>query len=200
MSERVYPVVSHFHTIQGEGTWAGHAAYFIRLAGCDVGCTWCDTKESWSIEGHPVISTADICAAAVDSGAPIAVITGGEPTMHDLGSISAELRRAGLQTHLETSGAHPLSGEFDWVVLSPKKFKPPVDEAFLVTDELKVVVAHRSDFEWAEENRTRCRADVKLMLQPEWESPHMLRSIVDYVKRNPDWTISIQTHKYLNIP
>jgi 7-carboxy-7-deazaguanine synthase len=194
-----YPVVSHFDTVQGEGTWSGHAAYFIRLAGCDVGCPWCDTKESWAIGDHPVLSTKQLVLAVKTSVAKIVVITGGEPTMHDLRSLTSVLAAEGRKVHLETSGAYPLTGEFDWVTLSPKKYSPPVKSVFEDTHELKVVIAHKSDFDWAEEHRASCSHDVKLVLQPEWNSPHMLKSIVEYVKRNPDWTVSLQTHKYLNI-
>lgn len=194
-----YPVVSHFYTVQGEGVWSGHSAYFIRLAGCDVGCPWCDTKESWSTDGHPVISVAELMHAAHSSAAKIVVVTGGEPTMHDLAPLTTGLAEIGCLLHLETSGAYALSGSFDWVTLSPKKYKPPVQSIYESCDELKVVVVHKSDFDWAELHRARCREDVNLMLQPEWNSPHMIESIVDYVKQNPDWAISLQTHKYLNI-
>lgn len=200
MTTAKYPVVSHFHTIQGEGAWSGHPAYFIRLAGCDVGCPWCDTKESWSVDGHPVLSVESLVSAAAESNANTVVVTGGEPTMHNLDPLTESLSSVGCRIHLETSGAYRLTGSFDWVTLSPKKYKPPVDSVYPHASELKVVIAHNSDFDWAEQHRARCSEEVRLMLQPEWDSPHMIRPIVDYVKRNPAWTISLQTHKYLNIP
>lgn len=199
MTTATYPVVSHYHTIQGEGAWSGHAAYFIRLAGCDVGCPWCDTKESWVVEGHPVLTIEELSTAALASKTGLVVVTGGEPTMHDLAPLTRVLSSAGCRVHLETSGAYALSGRFDWVTLSPKKYKPPVDSVYGLTQELKVVVANKSDFDWAERHRVRCPENVRLMLQPEWNSPHMIKPIVDYVKNNPEWTISLQTHKYLNV-
>ena len=195
-----YPVVSHYLTLQGEGYWSGRASYFIRLAGCDVGCPWCDTKESWEIEGHPVVAVDDLATAAMESGVPTTVITGGEPTLHDLTPLTRALKDRGSEIQLETSGAYALTGNFDWVTLSPKKFKPPVDSIYEHANELKVVITNRSDFTWAEKHLRLCRTGVKPMLQPEWDSRHMLPEIVEYVKRNPDWTISLQTHKYLNIP
>lgn len=195
-----YPVVSHFLTVQGEGAWSGHAAYFIRLAGCDVGCPWCDTKESWLVDGHPVLTVAELTASARSAAAKIVVVTGGEPAMHDLTPLTTGLAVTGCKIHLETSGAYALTGSFDWVTMSPKKYMPPVQSVYAVTNELKVVVSHKSDFEWAESHRALCRDDATLMLQPEWDSPHMIKSIVEYVKQNPDWAISLQTHKYLNIP
>ena len=200
MTDKTYPVVSHFNTLQGEGHWSGHASYFIRLAGCDVGCTWCDTKESWSLEGHPNVGVAELVTAAKRAGARTVVVTGGEPTMHDLAPLTEALADVGCRIHLETSGAHALTGSFDWITLSPKKFKPPVPSAYDVVDELKIVVANLSDFEWAELHKRRCPSSIKAMLQPEWDSPHMLPAMVDYVKKHPEWTISLQTHKYLNIP
>jgi organic radical activating enzyme len=199
MTTASYPVVSHFHTIQGEGAWSGHAAYFIRLAGCDVGCPWCDTKESWTVEGHPVLTVEELRAAVLEAQTGLVVVTGGEPTMHDLAPLAKMVSSAGCRVHLETSGAYELSGRFDWVTLSPKKYKPPVDSIYTLADELKVVIANKSDFKWAESHRSCCADDVKFMLQPEWDSPHMIKPIVEYVKKNPDWTISLQTHKYLNV-
>lgn len=199
MATDSYPVVSHFYTVQGEGVWSGHAAYFVRLAGCDVGCPWCDTKESWQIDRHPIVSISTLTEAALRSGAEVVVVTGGEPAMHDLAPLTASLATAGCRCHLETSGAYALTGSFDWVTLSPKKYMPPDPSVYAATDELKVVVANKSDFDWAELHRARCPDEVRLMLQPEWNSPHMLKSIVEYVKLHPDWTISLQIHKYLNI-
>lgn len=197
---RALPVVDHYYTIQGEGSHAGRPAYFIRLAGCDVGCPWCDTKESWSVDAHPIVTLSELVGAAAAAGCGLAVVTGGEPTMHRLDSLVDGLHAAGMLVHLETSGAYPITGAFDWVTLSPKKYKPPVDENYARTDELKVVVAHRSDFAWGEKHLARCPEQVEASFQPEWGSPTMLPLIVQYVKEHPRWRISVQTHKYLDIP
>lgn len=195
-----YPVVEHFYTLQGEGIWAGYPAYFVRLGGCDVGCSWCDTKYSWSTEGLPVLDVDTIVNAILASGAPRTVITGGEPVMHDLTLLANGLRNAGITSHLETSGAYPLRGRFDWVTLSPKRFKPPVDSLYDETSELKIVVANRKDFGWGESHAEKCGRDVKLTLQPEWSrAEQMLPEIISYIKSNPRWSISLQTHKFLNI-
>lgn len=195
-----YRVMEHFHTIQGEGVHTGRAAYFIRLGGCDVGCSWCDVKDSWDAEAHPWLTVDELVRAAVASGAPIAVITGGEPLMQDLGPLTTALRQAGLRTHLETSGSSPFSGTFDWVTLSPKKFKAPLHEIYPNVDELKVVVVNRSDLAWAETHAARCPESARLMLQPEWDTPASMDRIVEYVKSHPAWSVSLQTHKFLNIP
>lgn len=196
----LYPLMEHFYTIQGEGVHSGRAAYFIRLAGCDVGCWWCDVKESWDEKKHPRVACNKIVEMARESGAPIAVITGGEPLLHDLNELTSKLRGAGLKVHLETSGSSPLTGEFDWITLSPKRFKKPLPEIFSSADELKVVVLTRKDLKWAEENAEKCLDQTRLLLQPEWETPASLGLIVDYVKNNPKWGISLQTHKFLNVP
>lgn len=195
-----YPVVAHYYTVQGEGAFTGRPAYFVRLAGCDVGCPWCDTKESWAEDSHPVLPVADLVFGAVKSGCRLVVVTGGEPTMHELGPLVDGLQAEGLEVHLETSGAYPITGSFDWVTLSPKKYKPPVDENYPLADELKVVVAHKSDFRWGEKHLVRCRPGARASFQPEWGTPEMLPMIVEYVKANPRWEISLQTHKYLNVP
>lgn len=195
-----YPVMEHFYTIQGEGVHTGRSAYFIRTAGCDVGCWWCDVKESWDKEAHPVLKTEDLVHAAKSSGAPFAVITGGEPLLHDLLPLTVALRKAGLQTHIETSGSSPLSGQFDWITLSPKRFKKPMDEIFPYVDELKVVVLTKKDLAWAEEHAAKCPPDTRLLLQPEWDTPKSIPLIVDYVKDHPEWGISLQTHKFLKVP
>lgn len=195
-----YPVVEHFYTIQGEGVHTGRPAYFIRLAGCDVGCPWCDTRESWSIDDHPVASVEQLVGSAAASGCDLVVVTGGEPTMHRLEPLVNGLHEAALTVHLETSGAYPITGSFDWVTLSPKKYKAPVEENYVLVDELKVVVAHRSDFGWGERHRALCPEGVRAAFQPEWNSPRMLPLIVEYVKEHPEWQISLQTHKYLEIP
>jgi organic radical activating enzyme len=195
-----YPLVEDFYTIQGEGAHTGRPAYFIRTAGCDVNCWWCDVKESWDEEKHPSTRTGDIVQRAADSGAKFAVITGGEPLLHNLEALSVRLKQEGLEVHIETSGSSPLSGQLDWVTLSPKRFKKPLDENFPYVDELKVVVLKNKDIEWAEENAKKCPSNTRLLLQPEWETPSSIKLIVDYVKQNPDWGISLQTHKFIDVP
>lgn len=196
----LYPLMEDFYTIQGEGEHTGRAAYFIRLAGCDVNCWWCDVKDSWDETKHPKVKTSDIVRRAVDSGAPFAVITGGEPLLHNLEPLTVRLKDHGLKVHIETSGSSPLSGHLDWITLSPKRFKKPLDEVFPYVDELKVVVLTHKDLEWAEVNAKKCPENTKLLLQPEWETPESIGLIVNYVKNNPEWEISLQTHKYLNVP
>lgn len=195
-----YPIVEDFYTIQGEGAHTGRPAYFIRTAGCDVNCWWCDVKESWDEEKHPNMKTGDIVQRAVDSKAEFAVITGGEPLLHNLEALSVRLKQEGIEVHIETSGSSPLSGHLDWVTLSPKRFKKPLDENFPYVDELKVVVLKNKDIEWAEKNAEKCPPSTKLLLQPEWETPSSIELIVDYVKKNPQWGISLQTHKFINVP
>ena len=195
------PLMEDFCTLQGEGRYTGHAAYFIRLGGCDVGCVWCDVKDSWDASKHPLVSTEVMAEAVVSSGVKIAVITGGEPLMHDLGVLTTQLHEQGIRTHIETSGAHPLSGSWDWICLSPKKFKAPLKEVLDAADELKVVVYNKSDFKWAEEHALMVSDDCLLYLQPEWSmSSAMTPLIVDYIKENPRWILSLQTHKYISIP
>lgn len=195
-----YPVMEHFHTLQGEGVHTGRAAYFIRLGGCDVRCSWCDVKDSWEMGAHPLVSVQRLVEAAVASKAPMAVITGGEPLLHNLGPLTHALKAAGLSTHIETSGSSPFSGDFDWVTLSPKRFKHPTDEIYPLVDELKVVIVNHKDFDWAEAHAAQCGPDTALLLQPEWSKPKVLAWIVDYVKQNPRWGVSLQTHKFLGIP
>lgn len=195
------PLMEHFYTLQGEGRYTGHAAYFIRLGGCDVGCVWCDVKESWDASKHPLVTIDEITDHIVSSGATIAVITGGEPLMHDLGSLTIKLQEKGIRTHIETSGAHPLSGSWDWICLSPKKFKAPLEEVLAAADELKVVIYNKSDFTWAEQHASMVSEDCLLYLQPEWsKSAEMTPLIVDYTKSNPSWILSLQSHKYISIP
>jgi organic radical activating enzyme len=190
-----------FSTLQGEGLYAGQASYFIRLGGCDVGCPWCDVKESWDAAAHPSLPVESIVSEAALHPARIAVVTGGEPLMHDLGPLSAALRAAGFRTHLETSGSHPVTGAWHHLCLSPKKFKAALPDAFERADELKVVVFNKHDLKWAEEQAGRVREGCALLLQPEWDRREsMVPLIVEYVKANPRWRISLQTHKYLNIP
>ena len=196
-----YPVMEHFYTLQGEGVHTGKAAYFIRLGGCDVGCVWCDVKDSWDANAHPLMTTTDITNNAAEHVGRIAVITGGEPAMHNLTALCDALHKEGFKTHIETSGAHPLSGSLDWVTLSPKKFKAPLDSCLEQADELKVVVFHKSDLKWAEEHAAKVGANCKLFLQPEWSKREIITPlIIDYIKEHPEWQLSLQTHKYINIP
>jgi len=195
------PLMEDFYTIQGEGSYQGCAAYFIRLGGCDVGCVWCDVKQSWPVDAHPRIEVKEMVRRAKASGAPIAVVTGGEPAMYDLHSLTEKLSKAGLRRHIETSGAYPLTGTWDWVCLSPKKFKVPHESVYPMAQELKIIVYNKSDFEWAEKEAAKVTSSCKLFLQPEWsKEKEMLPLIVDYVKRNPKWRISLQVHKYMEIP
>ncbi len=195
------PLMEDFYTIQGEGFYQGHAAYFIRLGGCDVGCVWCDVKESWDAEAHPKVSIKEIAKRAAKSGSKIAVVTGGEPVMYELTPLTEALRAEGLLTNIETSGAYPLTGYWDWVCFSPKKFKAPHSSIYTNADELKVVIYNKSDFFWAEEHAALVRQGCQLFLQPEWsKEKEMLPLIIDYVKANPQWQVSLQVHKYMNIP
>lgn len=195
------PVMEQFYTIQGEGYNTGRAAYFIRLGGCDVGCHWCDVKQSWDADAHPRQSVAELVTAALQYPGRNVVITGGEPLMHNLEALTTALREAGFQTWLETSGAHPISGVWDWICLSPKKFKAPLPAVLAVAHELKVVVFNGHDFSWAEEHAAQVPAGARLYLQPEWSrAARMTPELVEYVKRNPQWQVSLQTHKYLDIP
>lgn len=195
------PVMEAFYTIQGEGFHQGTAAYFIRLAGCDVGCVWCDVKESWETSGYPVLPVNLIVEEAAKHPSRIAVITGGEPLMHQLTPLCSQLHEKGFSTHLETSGSHPLTGNWDWVCLSPKKFKAPLQQACDQANELKVVIYHKSDFDWAEKYAEKVQPGCRLYLQPEWSrAGKMTPLIIDYVKDHPQWEISLQIHKYLNVP
>lgn len=190
-----------FYTIQGEGHYSGHAAYFIRLGGCDVGCVWCDVKESWPMEGHHIKSVQNLCKEVEDSGSEICVITGGEPLMYEMNALTRSLKDCGIKTHMETSGAHPLSGDWDWICLSPKKFKKPLKEVCEKAHELKVIVFNKSDFKWAKEYQEKVSENCLLFLQPEYSrEKEMLPLIIDFVKKNPKWRISLQTHKMMNIP
>lgn len=190
-----------FYTVQGEGFFQGQAAYFIRLAGCDVGCTWCDVKESWDAGAHPRVSVNQMAERAGASGARIVVVTGGEPAMHDLQVLTTALVAGGLRAHIETSGAYSLTGHWDWVCLSPKKFKAPVPSVYDYADELKIIVYNKSDLSWAEEHAAKVNRTCRLYLQPEWSrEKEMLPLIVEYVKGHPGWSISLQIHKYMNIP
>jgi 7-carboxy-7-deazaguanine synthase len=199
--EQKLPVMEHFYTLQGEGMHSGKAAYFIRLAGCDVGCHWCDVKESWQLNGHPVLEIESLVKNAKKSGTQITVITGGEPAMHNLVAITKALKSAGLATHIETSGAYPITGKFDWICVSPKKRKEPLKENLKKADELKVVIYNKDDFNWAEKNAALVSKKCKLFLQPEWgKADKVLPVIIDYIKKHPRWQVSLQTHKFMQIP
>jgi 7-carboxy-7-deazaguanine synthase len=196
-----YPVMEHFYTLQGEGAYMGCAAYFIRLGGCDVGCVWCDVKESWSIDAHPRMSVAALLTAASQHPGKIVVITGGEPAMHNLEPLTNVLKKSGFRLHIETSGSAPLTGYWDWITLSPKKFKKPIASVCLLAHELKIIVFNKSDFEWATEYAAKVDKNCKLYLQPEWSKVTVLSpQIVTYIQEHPQWQLSLQTHKYLNIP
>jgi 7-carboxy-7-deazaguanine synthase len=200
-SGKLLPLMEDFYTIQGEGYNTGQAAYFIRLGGCDVGCHWCDVKESWNAELHPLTSTNEIVRRAAQYPAKAVVITGGEPLIYNLDELCSQLRAEGIRIFLETSGAYPVSGSFDWVCVSPKKFKGPRPEMLLLADELKVIVFNKSDFDWAEEHAANTLHDCRLYLQPEWsKSDTILPEIIEYVKQHPNWQISVQTHKFMHIP
>lgn len=199
MIEQTFPIVETFHSVQGEGAWTGTSAFFIRLALCDVGCWFCDTKESWSAKRHPQRSIEELVQSAIEAKSAIVVITGGEPLMHDLTELTKALHQAGLRLHLETSGAHPYSGEFDWVTLSPKLSKPPHKSIYAHTDELKIVISEASDFEWAERESEKVSDQVIRYLQPEWSRKESLNLILEYVKQHPKWRISLQTHKLLGV-
>ena len=195
------PVMEHFYTLQGEGFHQGKAAYFIRLGGCDVGCVWCDVKESWDADKHPKYSIENLVAEVKKTPTEIVVITGGEPLMHNLDALTAAMQAAGLQTNIETSGSHPLSGSWDWICLSPKKFKAPLDSVVPHANELKVVVFNKSDFDWAEKYAAQVSPGCKLFLQPEWDKAAQITPlIIEYIKAHPKWELSLQIHKYINVP
>ena len=194
------PVMESFYTIQGEGVYQGSAAYFIRLGGCDVGCHWCDVKESWPINAHP-LESVDTLVAGVPTQCPIVVITGGEPLMHNLKELTEKLRVAGFRTHIETSGAHPVSGTWDWFCLSPKKFKAPLEQSYILAQELKVIVYNKHDFDFAIEQAEKVSNDCVLLLQPEWSKREQVMPLMTaFVKEHPRWKITLQTHKYLGVP
>ena len=190
-----------FNTVQGEGYNTGKAAYFIRLGGCDVGCVWCDVKDSWDASAHPMIEVKDLVDKVKAAGAKRVVITGGEPAMYDLQPITDAFHSADIECYIETSGAYPISGTWDWICVSPKKFKAPIKESLLLADELKVIVFNQSDFVWAVKHADSVKKDCILFLQPEYSVFNkIIPSIVEYVKKNPEWRVSLQTHKVMNIP
>ncbi len=196
------PVMEHFYTIQGEGFHQGRAAYFIRLGGCDVGCVWCDVKDSWDANVHPKFTTDQIVfEIKKHTKSGLVVVTGGEPLMHQLDELTAKLQAEGFETNIETSGAHPLSGHWNWICLSPKKFKAPLEEILPEANELKVVVFNKHDFEWAEFYAAKVNPNCKLYLQPEWDkTADVTPMIIEYIKSNPQWELSLQIHKYINVP
>jgi 7-carboxy-7-deazaguanine synthase len=198
---RYLPLVEEFFTLQGEGFHTGKAAFFIRLGGCDVGCSWCDSRFSWNPDIHPMVAAAEIIDHVVNSGADSVVVTGGEPLMWNLDYLCAGLKNKDIHTYIETSGAYPLSGEWDWICLSPKRNNPPLNEICKVANELKIIIHDESEFAWAEQYRTVVKSKCMLFLQPEWSiSETIIPVIVEYIKRNPVWRISLQSHKYMHIP
>lgn len=195
------PLMEEFYTIQGEGYNTGKAAYFIRIGGCDVGCHWCDVKESWDASIHPLTASDTILEHVLESKTPAVVVTGGEPLIYNLDYLTQKLKDNGIQTFIETSGAYPLSGYWDWICLSPKKTMLPHEGNFKAAHELKVIVFNKHDFKWAEEQAAKVSESCYLYLQPEWSKRHEITPmIVEYVKSNPKWMISLQTHKYIDIP
>ncbi len=195
------PLMEAFYTIQGEGHFTGNPAYFIRLGGCDVGCVWCDVKDSWDADRWPKQSIDEIIEGALSHPARLAVVTGGEPLMYDLTDLTSRLHAEGFKTNIENSGAHPLSGDWDWLCFSPKKFMAPKAEFYQAADELKVIIYNKSDFAWAEGHAEKVSKDCILYMQPEWDkSAKMLPEVIEYVKNHPKWKISLQTHKFMNIP
>jgi organic radical activating enzyme len=198
---RLLPLMEEFYTIQGEGANTGKAAYFIRLGGCDMGCWWCDVKESWDASIHPLTPTSEIVARAAQFPARAAVVTGGEPVLYNLDFLCEQLKSSGIRTYLETAGVRKLTGQWDWICLSPKKGMVPLLEYFRIADELKMIIHHESDLRWAEINASKVHPGCQLFLQPEWSvHDNILPVIIDYIKQHPEWKISLQSHKYMNIP
>ncbi len=196
-----FPLMEHFYTIQGEGYNTGVPAYFLRLGGCDLGCVWCDVKDSWDASAHPVVSVEEMIGFVKAAKAEHVVVTGGEPLMYNLDHLCEQFRASGIKLFLETSGAYPLTGKWDWICVSPKKFKAPLTEVLKHADELKAIVYNQSDFGFAEQYANSIKKECKLFLQPEYSAYNkMIPSIVDYVKQHPKWRISLQTHKFMNIP
>ena len=190
-----------FYTLQGEGFHQGKAAWFIRLGGCEVGCVWCDVKDSWDADKHPLRQIKDLVAEAAAHPGRLAIITGGEPLMHDCTALTSQLHQAGFTTNIETSGSSPLSGEWDWICLSPKKFKAPLPEILPLANELKIIIFNKTDFDWAEQWAAQVTPNCRLYLQPEWSKSSIVTPlIIDYIKANPKWGFSLQLHKYINVP
>ncbi|MFK8186131.1 MAG: 7-carboxy-7-deazaguanine synthase QueE [Phormidesmis sp.] len=196
---KALPVVETFHSVQGEGFWMGRSAFFIRLAGCDVGCPWCDTKHSWPVDRHPQRPVSELVDEAIAANPVMVVITGGEPLMHNLNGLTSALHQANLRVHIETSGSHPLSGEFDWISLSPKRYKPPLEDIYKQANELKVVVGDRLDIAWAEAAEQKTSPGTVKLLQPRWKSKDGEHIVFEYVLSHPDWRVGLQTHKFLGV-
>jgi 7-carboxy-7-deazaguanine synthase len=200
-NQTLYPIMEHFYTLQGEGKYTGTSAYFIRLGGCDVGCVWCDVKESWDADTHPKMSVEELKHLVSQYPGKLVVITGGEPAMYDLTPLIEAMHSIDKFVTIETSGTYKLTGNVDWYTFSPKKFKAPVDEAYKKASELKIVIFHKSDLTWAEDHSLKVTDECILYLQPEWSKrEQLLPTIIEYVKNHPKWKISLQTHKYLEIP
>lgn len=200
-SSTLYPIMEHFYTLQGEGKYTGTSAYFIRIGGCDVGCVWCDVKESWDADVHPKMNVEELKNIVARYPGDLVVITGGEPAMYDLTVLVEALHSIGKYVAIETSGTSKLIGDVDWYTFSPKKFKAPVEEAYTKASELKIVIFHKSDLAWAEDHSQKVNENCVLYLQPEWSKrEQLLPTIIEYVKNHPKWKISLQTHKYLEIP
>ena len=200
ISKASFPVMESFYSIQGEGTHSGKPSYFIRLAGCDVNCDWCDVKDSWDIDSSQYKSIDEITNEIKKFSTDLVIITGGEPLMHNLTDLTSALKKLGKKIHIETSGTHPVSGYFDWICFSPKKFKKPLDEFFKMSNELKIIISKDSDFRWAEYLLRQIKNKPELILQAEWSKSKIINpKILDYIKLNPKWRISLQTHKYLHV-
>lgn len=198
---KLLPLMEEFYTIQGEGFNTGKAAYFIRIGGCDVGCHWCDVKESWDANLHALTPIKNIITNVLEWKAKSVVVTGGEPLIYNLDELTKLLKANNIETFIETSGAYKLSGHWDWICLSPKKTMAPLPEVYKKANELKIIVFNKHDFIWAEEQAKKVGKDCYLYLQPEWSKyQELVPEIIDYVKNNPKWMISLQTHKYMNIP
>jgi organic radical activating enzyme len=195
----IYPIVETFHSLQGEGAWSGVNAFFIRLAGCDVHCPWCDQKETWKVKGYPKKSALELANESQEINPQIVIITGGEPLLHNLNDLTQALHEKGLKVHLETSGAHPLTGTFDWITLSPKPYKIPHPEIYSQASELKIIIANKDDLLWAENEAKKVLPNTLKYLQPEWNSPESQQLIFEYILQHPQWRMSLQTHKWLNI-
>ena len=198
---RVLPVMESFLTIQGEGYFSGKTSYFLRIGGCDVGCHWCDVKESWDPNLHPLVKVDTIIKSILETNVKTVVITGGEPLMWNMEYLTGQLVKNNIQIHLETSGAYPLSGSFNWICLSPKKTMKPLSSIYSLTNELKIIISNKNDFKWAMKFKKNVNSKCKLYLQPEWsKKDSILPIIIDFVTKNPQWTISLQAHKYMKIP
>lgn len=199
MTQDTLPIVETFHSVQGEGLWTGSSAFFIRLAGCDVGCPWCDTKHSWPAKKHPHKPIKELVEAAIAHHPTIVIITGGEPLMHNLTHLTHALQQANLRVHLETSGSYPLSGTFNWISLSPKPFKPPLPNIYKYTNELKIIIGLPTDLEWATTQGQKVPAKTIKLLQPEWNSVAGQKLAIDHILAHPEWRLSLQTHKFLGV-